>query len=1452
MHNYRRNSFLFLAALLAGPALQAGIYSGATTDVAYTQLVNDVESAYTLLTNQMAMAEADGISTAYAQVTKVTLEQFKDKFTPWDRANPSSIADAYTEKTSFAADDPVYAAYGAAGLPFDELADCIEIAQAATTELQQQINGAVVLQEPPDFSTGAMTLNGTHYELEGKKVIPSRFFWQPENDEQIWQAYGRMGASFYGLYYNMTGPDTPNNVSVLNDVNNLATFGASPVEFWHATVVGADTNNWMLRDYPEVLGDGSRYFNEYDIDNPLVRQWESNLFNQVLAPAVSNLGSGLRYHLLNNEPRFPIRQGNGDSAHNVSSYTTDNFAAWLLTKYTTLTNLNTVYGTNYVDFSAAATANYVVDDGVDEDLQGGPIWYDWCKFNQERVTDWLEFLNDTVKAVDSTPSTYIKVWGEGSIHTTWQDQGIDYEVLAKMVDLPGSDSQCNPLRSEYDTRDEQDWRNRYAFEWRAQAVMMDFIKSMSPEKPYLDAEWHGLVGARWRDFHMEDKYVRAILWMAAQQGLSGINAWFWNRSTDNSYRLKAEFAGSPVVQPIMLNAYGRTMKEINAHAETFAAMVPALRHYVVYYNNDSAIQDVTYSDNMTDVYEALKLLNVPVGFTTPTELASVTNAGQTLIVPRTEFISDSDLAGLQAAASNGVAILLVDPADSFTQTELGAARGGGAGFTPFATVSHGEVYAMADDLEAALATRKPSLPVACDITDASGDPAYGVICCQSEDPVRGGQTVSLINLSQQPRTVTLSMDSQGVVTNLITGQAGSSQMTLAPQDVRLLHLPVHESVNPQWNSYIAQYGLSGEKTANFDYDSQNDWGEYVFGGDPTNPAVIGWPVFFDAASGDFTVHIRNDSALVARVLSTTNLVAAVWMTNETISIAANDGGLGTHVSAQDVSEPTLFWKVAVDEINRPPAFSSGTFSMPDATAYTAYAASIAGNASDPESDPLTFSKVSGPDWLTVDPNGAISGTPGNDDAGPNAFTVQVSAAGGADTATLNISVLSVPGLELSITDANAIGAAVSAGSVAAGGTASATTFTVSGLTIDADGTANDSITVLLSVTGNSEVVYDEADGRYEYTDGSVIGGSDWMEFDWSMQSVTLSDPTQILRSEFSITALEITNGSTGDVAEVTLDDGTPYEVNPLLSGALIPQTSGASKLKIARIDNSFSAADVSVDITMYIEAGSVNQPPVFSADPFSKPDAIVGTAYSDSIAAAASDPESDTLTFSKISGPDWLTVESDGSISGTPTEAGTDQFTVQVSAAGGTDTATMNIAVINLPQVNLSLTHASFAGAVASTGSVAVSGTAAATLYTISGLTIDADGTANDSITFLLSITGNSEVVYDVADDRYEYFDGTIIAANDWMEFEFSMPSFTLSGGAQTLDSAFSIAGLEIVNGGDSDGADITLDDGTPYNVFPLPSGTLIPQTAGASKLRIARTGNNFTVADISVDITLN
>lgn len=101
--------------------------------------------------------------------------------------------------------------------------------------------------------------------------------------------------------------------------------------------------------------------------------------------------------------------------------------------------------------------------------------------------------------------------------------------------------------------------------------------------------------------------------------------------------------------------------------------------------------------------------------------------------------------------------------------------------------------------------------------------------------------------------------------------------------------------------------------------------------------------------------------------------------------------------------------------------------------------------------------------------------------------------------------------------------------------------------------------------------------------------------------------------------------------------------------------------------------------TAYCSLGAFNSPPYFTKDPVSRPNGVSGVAYAcGTIGTDATDPDlADGLTYSVVSGPAWLTVAADGTLSGTPTvfDIGANAFTVQVSDGTLTDTATLNITV---------------------------------------------------------------------------------------------------------------------------------------------------------------------------------
>lgn len=149
----------------------------------------------------------------------------------------------------------------------------------------------------------------------------------------------------------------------------------------------------------------------------------------------------------------------------------------------------------------------------------------------------------------------------------------------------------------------------------------------------------------------------------------------------------------------------------------------------------------------------------------------------------------------------------------------------------------------------------------------------------------------------------------------------------------------------------------------------------------------------------------------------TKLSGPLWLSvapNGALSGTPRAGDLGPNnflVRATDGAGLTddAVLSILVSGTNNPPAFTADPLAGPAATEDVAYAASLADSATDPDAgDVLGFLKISGPDWLSVGPDGALSGTPGNGDVGSNGFVVRVTDGGGlSDEAQLTIAVANV-------------------------------------------------------------------------------------------------------------------------------------------------------------------------------------------------------------------------------------------------------------------------------------------------------------------------------------------------------------------------------------------------------------------------------------------------------------
>lgn len=773
-----------LTALLA--ALPAALHAAdgpppTMNEVAWKQLNLDLTARQTQLISLISKGKGQGIATDYAAVSAQVIASFQLAA----RHDREHVDDVRRNFGTFRWKRTVDTDAAAERLAADELRDCLQVADHAITELRQQLDGEISLSGPPDLSKGNVTLGKGAYYLDGRPIFPSSMVWLP-HDEMMMNAFGRLGGGFFQLTgLREDGTIVPGGLkgNIASAVRQVELNAAPMVYFF-----GHAAAPWMKAAHPEIL-EGARHFTQYDIDSPLVRTWIKNLCAGTMPTVMQATGNQPTMQLLANEPHFATAKGGWLANHGVSAFTMEKYRAWIARKYQTVEALNHCHGTSYRQL-----AEVMVAMPIDPALRGGPVWYDWCRFNMDRVNDWFAFLKETAQASDPKHSPVtIKTLGH-ILGDPSRDHGMDIEYLTRLQDVPGSDLRVVPQGATFygkneDGRDtEGGWEQRYAYLWIDQSMMLDFTKSLCPDKVFYDSEWHGFSTVSWRHDHMNRDYVRSALWLAFSHGMGAINPWLWGRGLDGSLRQGAEYIGELSTQPIAVDAYGRVMKELNAHAEQVLAGVPRQRAFLMYYCEESAIQSGTYMEQMRDVYEALKLLNLTVGFVTPTDLGGLDAKTQTLIVSPTSFISEANLRGLRSFQTTGGRIVLVGAEQSFAKTEHGVTRADRTIKGAFASLPIKDAPEMVPVLDRALAGIKPELPMNISITDQADQRAFGVLVSESMDAQTGAVTLVLNNVSKDPLTVTLRprRGQSGKFTDTLTRKPAQASFRMGPCDVRVL------------------------------------------------------------------------------------------------------------------------------------------------------------------------------------------------------------------------------------------------------------------------------------------------------------------------------------------------------------------------------------------------------------------------------------------------------------------------------------------------------------------------------------------------------------------------------------------------------------------------------------------------------------------------------------------
>jgi hypothetical protein len=183
-------------------------------------------------------------------------------------------------------------------------------------------------------------------------------------------------------------------------------------------------------------------------------------------------------------------------------------------------------------------------------------------------------------------------------------------------------------------------------------------------------------------------------------------------------------------------------------------------------------------------------------------------------------------------------------------------------------------------------------------------------------------------------------------------------------------------------------------------------------------------------------------------------------------------------------------------------------------------------------------------------------------------------------------------------------------------------------------------------------------------------------------AATAGTPVGIVLSATDADGESLTFSIVGSPAQGSLSGNAP-------NLTYIPNSSatGTDSLSFRASDGKANSNTATVSITITPPANSDNKAPVFQSDLITGTGGKVNETYvTASLAGTVVDPDGDVVSYSKTSGPEWLTVSSDGKISGTPpAEAeGLNSFTIRAADPDGAfDEAALEITIQSSTQLPL-------------------------------------------------------------------------------------------------------------------------------------------------------------------------
>ncbi len=566
--------------------------------------------------------------------------------------------------------------------------------------------------------------------------------------------------------------------------------------------------DFIKKAYPDFTKGGST-FTGFDIDHPQARKLHKTLFEKYVPFFKGKNMSKLGY-MLSNEPHWNT-SGTWDVVE-ITAHTKSKFVDWLKRKHGTITEVNNLWSTSFSNFRQAANS-FVTP--VNKSLRGSPQYYDFMRFNQNRVTEWFTFLRDEIKKIDPDAKTHIKLipgqWYDGS-----RDNGLDFEALTNLTEIIGHDAEMK-----HSTRwgKNNPWQEKYILEWRDLAISYDFFQSIKPNAINYNSEGHSLLGSS-MDVFLRPSYARASQWISTIHGGDVTTNWAWLRNADGSLKSNFKLAASTTQQPRILNELHATMIDLNTYGKEISDLQHIKSPMRFFYSETSAINKPNHMTQLKELYEDFYFEGYRLGFATE-NIIKKQNAKnwEFIVVSNTEYATYNEFKTIQNYLDNGGTVLI--DGISLRKNEYGKNRSARltSGSGTLLNISNKNIKAQV----LALLDQRGYKP-AVKVMETNSVAGFKGVFPRSVRTKNGKNIISLVNVGKDKTKIELSLgtNTNVSITNMLTGTKLNNNFDMIPEQVLLLEV-AKESGNSENNIIVnGFYNIQNIDTAQNMTASQSD------------------------------------------------------------------------------------------------------------------------------------------------------------------------------------------------------------------------------------------------------------------------------------------------------------------------------------------------------------------------------------------------------------------------------------------------------------------------------------------------------------------------------------------------------------------------------------------------------------------------------------------------------